>query len=46
MTVECVDALCGVDVPDLDGVVTGTDDDVVDGEDRSDNVGVTIECFS
>ena len=45
MTVECVDVLCGVDVPDLDGVVVGAaDDDVVDGEDRADSGGVTVEC--
>jgi hypothetical protein len=46
VTVECVDALCGVDVPDLDGLVVGTaDDEIVDGEDRVDIGCVTVEGF-
>ena len=47
MTVECVDALCGVDVPDLDGVVVGAaDDEIVHDEDSDNPLDVTVECFS
>lgn len=47
MTVEGVDAFVCVNVPDLDGVVVcAADDDIVDGEDRGDPVGVTSKRFS
>jgi hypothetical protein len=46
VTVERVDEFTTVNIPDLDGVVLGAgDDEIVDGEDREDIAGVTVEGF-
>jgi hypothetical protein len=44
VTVDGVDMFTTVNIPDLDGLVPGaTDDEIVDGEDRVDRLGVTVE---